>query len=77
MTVSETPASPRIAVDIDRCVGGGQCVLAAPEVFDQDDEGLVVVLDRTPAPDLLHAVDEAVRRCPGQVLSLVRQNTDQ
>jgi ferredoxin len=26
------------------CGGAGRCVLAAPEVFDQDDNGLVVVL---------------------------------
>ncbi|ARZ72151.1 ferredoxin [Streptomyces sp. HU2014] len=34
----------RITVDPDRCVGAGQCVLSAPEVFDQDDDGLVTLL---------------------------------
>ncbi len=34
----------RISVDTDRCVGAGQCVLSAPDVFDQDDMGIVLVL---------------------------------
>ncbi|MFF0087030.1 ferredoxin [Streptomyces canus] len=31
----------RIDVDADRCVGAGQCVMAAPKVFDQNDDGTV------------------------------------
>ncbi|MFF4407405.1 ferredoxin [Streptomyces sp. NPDC002536] len=34
----------RITADVDRCVGAGQCVLTAPEVFDQDEDGLVTLL---------------------------------
>ncbi|MGW5121613.1 ferredoxin, partial [Streptomyces noursei] len=37
----------RITVDTGRCVGAGQCVLTAPDLFDQDDDGLVTVLDPT------------------------------
>lgn len=37
--------SGRVGAERDRCVGAGQCVLAAPGVFDQDEEdGLVRVL---------------------------------
>lgn len=61
---------PRVAVDRDLCIGAGHCVLAAPEVFDQDDEGLVAVLDE----DALEAPDDSVRaaaqRCPSGALSL-------
>jgi ferredoxin len=34
----------RVAADRDRCIGAGLCVMNAEEVFDQDDDGLVVVL---------------------------------
>ncbi|MDX6281696.1 MAG: ferredoxin [Kribbellaceae bacterium] len=51
-----------ISADRDVCVGAGQCVLAAPAVFDQDDDGLVVVN----APDSTDddAVRDAVHLCP-------------
>ncbi|MFC5719439.1 ferredoxin [Streptomyces gamaensis] len=34
----------RITIDRDRCIGAGQCVLLAPRVFTQDDDGLVELL---------------------------------
>jgi ferredoxin len=35
----------KVAVEQDRCVGSGQCVLLAPDVFDQrDEDGSVVLL---------------------------------
>ncbi|MFD8366893.1 ferredoxin [Streptomyces hygroscopicus] len=40
----------RVTVDQPRCVASGQCVFAAPDIFDQDDEGTVVVLEAAPAP---------------------------
>lgn len=61
----------RIVADVDRCVGAAQCVLTAPAVFDQNDEDGTVVV-RVPEVDgeTLERVREAVRDCPGQVLSL-------
>ncbi|MGN0120061.1 MAG: ferredoxin, partial [Streptomyces albidoflavus] len=38
----------RVTVDSEQCVGAGQCVLNAPEVFDQDDDGVVVLLRAEP-----------------------------
>jgi ferredoxin len=63
------PAQPR--VDRDVCVGAGQCVLAAPAVFDQSDEdGLsYVLLDPVP-PEQASAVRDAVYRCPARAVSL-------
>ncbi|GGQ60444.1 ferredoxin [Couchioplanes azureus] len=59
----------RIAADRDICVGAGTCVLTLPHVFDQDDEGLVVVLD--PAAD--GEPDEALRQvaawCPSGAIT--------
>jgi ferredoxin len=61
----------RIAVDLEKCIGAGQCALVAPEVFDQrEDDGVVVVLTEAPGDDLKAAVREAVMLCPAQVISL-------
>jgi ferredoxin len=61
----------QIVAERDRCVGAGQCVLAAPEVFDQgEDDGVVVVLDAEPEGALRPVVEEAVGLCPAQALSL-------
>ncbi|HSW18173.1 MAG TPA: cytochrome P450 [Ramlibacter sp.] len=58
-------------VDVDKCVGGGVCVEAAPEVFAQnDDDGLVVVLQEDPAPELYESVRAAARRCPASVIKI-------
>ncbi len=34
----------QITVDYDKCCGSGNCVRSAPGVFDQDDDGIVVLL---------------------------------
>lgn len=55
----------KIHIDEDKCVGGGQCVLAAPEVFDQrDEDGIVILLEESPTDDLGPAVHEAALLCP-------------
>ncbi|MBO0909821.1 ferredoxin [Arthrobacter sunyaminii] len=53
------------------CIGAGQCVFAAPETFDQDDDGLVVLLreDATTETDLA-SVRQAVNICPSRSISL-------
>ncbi|WP_418060650.1 ferredoxin [Pimelobacter simplex] len=55
----------KIHIDEDKCVGGGQCVLAAPEVFDQrDEDGIVILLEQSPPADLGPQVHEAALLCP-------------
>jgi ferredoxin len=61
----------RVSIDEDGCVGAGQCVLAAPDVFDQrDEDGIVVLLDEAPAPHLHDATREAAALCPALVIHL-------
>ncbi len=60
----------RVQVDAERCIGAGQCVLIAPEVFDQSDEGTVTVLTQSPDESILGVVREAVRACPSRSVSL-------
>ena len=60
----------KVTVDVDKCVGAGQCVLAAPEVFDQrEDDGLVVLLRERAAPGLHEAVHEAAHACPALAIT--------
>ncbi|GLY85436.1 MULTISPECIES: ferredoxin [Actinoallomurus] len=61
----------RIKADTEVCVGSGQCVLTEPAVFDQDDDGIVVL--RTDHPDDQAAVRarRAVDLCPSRALSIV------
>ncbi|OXM73783.1 MULTISPECIES: ferredoxin [Amycolatopsis] len=60
----------RIVADTDLCIGAGQCVLTEPEVFDQDDDGTVVVLVEHPEGAQLDSAREAVKLCPAMALSL-------
>jgi ferredoxin len=60
----------KINVDVPACVGSGQCVLAAPEVFDQDDDGIAVVLREEPAPEQVAEVREAAMVCPAAAIHL-------
>ncbi|GHH61715.1 ferredoxin [Lentzea cavernae] len=60
-----------VRIDQDRCIGSGQCVLAAPDVFDQsDDDGTGLVLSAEPSAGLLPGVRHAVERCPAQAVTL-------
>lgn len=60
-----------LAVDRERCIGAGQCVLTAPELFDQDDEGLVTTRSAADLTADVHGVvDELVQLCPSGALRL-------
>ncbi|WP_374198121.1 ferredoxin [Micromonospora sp. PLK6-60] len=58
-------------MDRDRCCGAGNCVLTAPEVFDQDDtDGLVLLRRAVPPADAVDRVRGAVELCPAGAISL-------
>ena len=60
----------KVEADRDLCISAGNCVMSAPAVFDQDDDGIVVVLvDDVPDGELAHARD-AVKLCPAEALRL-------
>ena len=58
----------KITVDQDKCVASGQCVLVAPDVFDQRDEDGIVVLLREEAQT--GTVHEAARICPALAIEV-------
>ena len=59
-----------IQVDADRqvCVGAGMCVLSAPELFDQDDDGIVTVLCSRPALEEQASARAAAQLCPSRAI---------
>jgi ferredoxin len=61
----------KIAADRDMCIGAGLCVVTAPAVFDQDDDGIVVMETEEPGGSDADAVREAVSLCPSGALSLL------
>ncbi|MEU7800496.1 ferredoxin [Micromonospora arborensis] len=61
----------RIEVDTELCTGAGQCVIAAPGVFDQrDDDGIVVLLRANPPAEAQDAVRRAALLCPTRAIRM-------
>ncbi|MEW2050265.1 ferredoxin [Streptomyces sp. NBC_00377] len=63
----------KVELEADKCVASGQCVVAAEQVFDQDDDGIAVLLEERPAPEHLADVREAAAVCPAAAIRLVEQ----
>ena len=60
----------KIRVDLEKCIGSGHCVLTAPRIFDQGDDGIVVLVDGFPAPELHAAAHKAADLCPSQAITV-------
>lgn len=59
----------KVVVDQEKCVGSGQCVLAADDVFDQrDSDGLVDLLDASPPDSRAADVRHAAAVCPAAAI---------
>ena len=60
----------RVVVDRELCQDHGQCVFAAPQVFELDEEGKLVVLQDEVDESLRPNVEEAADVCPTQAITL-------
>jgi ferredoxin len=60
----------RVIVDQDACIGAGNCVRTAPDVFDQGDEGFVELLDDNPPSELDEDLLLARRLCPARAITV-------
>jgi ferredoxin len=61
----------KVTIDMDKCISSGQCVLAAPEVFDQrDEDGLVILLNPSPPAGLAGDVRQAAALCPALAITV-------
>ncbi|WP_338324655.1 ferredoxin [Nonomuraea polychroma] len=63
----------RINADTGLCVGSGQCVLTEPAVFDQDGDGIVVLLTDHPSDETEAQVRDAITLCPSRALSILQE----
>ena len=60
----------RVLVDREMCVGSGACEALAPDVFEVDDDGVLIVHRPEPADDEVADARDAVQACPTRALSL-------
>lgn len=60
----------KITVKEDACVGSGQCALVAGSLFDQDDSGIVVVLNDEPNTTEEAAARKAASLCPARAITV-------
>ncbi len=62
--------SLKVVVDFNVCQDHGQCVFAAPEVFEIDEAGRLVVLVEEPDETLRASVEDAADVCPVQAITI-------
>jgi ferredoxin len=60
----------KVVVDFDLCESNAVCMGIAPEVFEVRDDDFLYLLDETPDESLRPKMEEAVRRCPKQAISI-------
>lgn len=58
----------RVHLDRASCIGSGQCTLAAPDVFAQDDNGISYLLPEAKGEEKVPVVREAANGCPMQAI---------
>ncbi len=61
----------RVVVDFDLCESNAVCMGLVPEVFEVRDDDFLYVLQEQPPEELRARVEEAVRQCPKQAISIV------
>jgi ferredoxin len=74
--MAELSPENRIVVTVDRalCIGSGDCVDTAPDVFQLDDEDKAVVVDPDGAP--LEDIIDAARNCPVSAVLVAGEDGD-
>jgi ferredoxin len=72
----ELSATNRIQVTVDRslCIGSGDCVDTAPDVFQLDEEDIAVVVDPDGAP--LDDILTAAGGCPVSAIFVIGEEGD-
>ena len=60
----------KVVVDFDRCESNAVCMGIAPEVFEVRDDDFLYVLQEHPAEEMRPKIEEAVRLCPKQAISI-------
>lgn len=60
----------RVIVDYNKCESNAMCMAIAPEVFEVRDDDFLYVLVDEPGEELRAKVEQAVKLCPKQALSV-------
>ncbi|ASU86113.1 ferredoxin [Nocardiopsis gilva YIM 90087] len=60
----------RVKVDFDRCESNAVCMGILPEVFEVRDDDFLYILQEEPPEELRDKVEECVRMCPKQAISV-------
>jgi ferredoxin len=60
----------KVRVLTDRCISSGNCVVAAADAFDMDDDGHVVALVHEVDGQARDLVERAAQVCPVQAILL-------
>jgi ferredoxin len=64
-------AAMKIVIDYDLCEANAVCMDVCPEVFRVEEDDTLTILIERPPESLRAKVEEAVRLCPRQAISLV------
>ncbi len=62
----------KVIVDFDKCTGLGICESIAPDFFEVDDSGSLVLLKEDITDDELQLIEDAVAGCPTEALRIER-----
>lgn len=63
----------KVVVDLDVCESNAICMDVAPEVFEVRDDDFLYILAEHPSDELRPKVEQAVRQCPKQAISIVEE----
>lgn len=60
----------KLTVDTNKCSGHARCYAVAPEVFDIDDVGYAVPMDRAVSEPLDAQIVAGIAACPERAISV-------
>lgn len=61
----------KVVVDYDLCESNAICVGIEPSVFEIRDDDIMYIIDADPDESKRAKIEEAVRRCPKQALTIL------
>ena len=60
----------KVVVDFDLCESNAVCMGIAPDVFEVREDDFLYVLQENPPEEMRPKIEEAVRMCPKQAISI-------
>ena len=60
----------KVVVDYDKCDANAVCVGIAPELFEVRGDNFLYILQENPPEELRAKLEQAVRMCPTQAISI-------